>query len=320
MIRTPAFLLALGLMLQIAHAGDPRLLVLNKADHTMSIIDPESGKTVATVPTGKGPHEVAVLPDGRTAVVANYGEQQPGNSLSIIDIAEGKEKRRVDLGPLMRPHGLAVVDGKVYFTAEMNRAIGRLDPETGAVDRIIGLGQDITHMVVASPDGRFLYTANILASTVTVIDRQTGKLEHIAVGPEPEGIDISRDGSELWVGHRVDGLVTVIDAVTRKEKDTLKVGDVAIRVKLTPDGKSALVSDPQNKTVVVIDRATRKEVKRLSVGELPVGVLIQPDGARAFVALMGEDRLAVIDLKTLEVTGHITTGHGPDGLGWASKP
>ena len=48
------------------------LLVVNQGDFTLSLIDPESGRTLGTVPTGNAQghgHEVAVYPDGRTAWV-----------------------------------------------------------------------------------------------------------------------------------------------------------------------------------------------------------------------------------------------------------
>src|SRR5688500_5153 len=69
------------------------LLVLNKSDTTVSLIDLASRKVVATVPTGVGPHEVAVSPDGKIAVVANYGAQTPGNSLTVINIPDRKSTR-----------------------------------------------------------------------------------------------------------------------------------------------------------------------------------------------------------------------------------
>src|SRR5262249_41859653 len=151
-------------------------------------------------------HEVAASDDGRLAFVANYGTQQaPGRSISIVDIAAGKELRRVDLGALRRPHGLAVVDGKVYFTAEVNRALGRLDPAAepaDTLDRIIGLGQDVTHMVVASPDGDRLFTANIGSDSITAIDRRTGRLTSVGVTKQPEGLGASPDGREVWAGSR----------------------------------------------------------------------------------------------------------------------
>ena len=62
------------------------LVVLNKAEATASLIDLASGEVRATLPTGVGPHEVAISPDGKLALVADYGQQTPGSSLT--------EKRR----------------------------------------------------------------------------------------------------------------------------------------------------------------------------------------------------------------------------------
>src|SRR6185295_15169127 len=49
------------------------LVVANKDDATVSLLDLASGRIAATVPTGDGPHEVAISPDGRQAVVSNTG-------------------------------------------------------------------------------------------------------------------------------------------------------------------------------------------------------------------------------------------------------
>ena len=51
-------------------AGAATLVVLNKSEHTASLIDPASGKTLAKLPVGRGPHEVIVSPDGRLGVLA----------------------------------------------------------------------------------------------------------------------------------------------------------------------------------------------------------------------------------------------------------
>ena len=51
----------------------PVLVALNKADATMSIIDPATMKVTGSVPTGADPHEVVLSADGKVAYVANYG-------------------------------------------------------------------------------------------------------------------------------------------------------------------------------------------------------------------------------------------------------
>src|SRR4051794_8532635 len=105
----------------LAAAETPRvaLIVGNKEEATLAIVDPATGKVVTRAKTGEGPHEVAVSTDGKLAFVANYGTaQNPGSTISVIDLVAQKEREPVHLGPLRRPHGLAFANGKLYFTAE----------------------------------------------------------------------------------------------------------------------------------------------------------------------------------------------------------
>jgi YVTN family beta-propeller protein len=296
------------------------LLILNKSENTMAIIDPTTLKVVARVPTGEAPHEVATSNDGRLAFVANYGTAtKPGNTISVIDLTQQKEIRRIDLGALLRPHGITEAGGKIYFTVEGSRAVARLDIAAGRIDWIMGTGQAGTHMVVVTPDQKKVYTANINSNTVTAIELSTSRLEQIAVGKGPEGIAISPDGRQLWVAHRQDGGLSIIDTATDKVKETIKVGRSPIRVKFTPDGKRVLVSDVAEGELVIFDAATQKEIKRIKVGNFPVGVLIAPDGRRAFVAATRDDKVFVIDLENLSLEKVIEPGREPDGMAWAGK-
>ena len=65
-----------GIPLQVAHthaALTGTLVASNMNDNSATIIDAASGRVRATVPTGEGPHEVAISNDGRWAMVSNYG-------------------------------------------------------------------------------------------------------------------------------------------------------------------------------------------------------------------------------------------------------
>lgn len=328
-LRIPVSLIVWGLLFS-ATAGrsaaqtnnGSSLLVLNKIENTLAIVDPMSLKVVGKVPTGEGPHEVVTSADGRTAYVANYGPQgKPGNSLSVIDLVARKEIKRVDLGPLLRPHGIVLSKGKVYFTAEINRVVARYDPVADRIDWIMGTGQSISHMLVITPDGRRAYTANIVSDTVTSIDFTLPvpqQVSQIQVGKQPEAIDVSPDGRELWVGQNGDGHISIIDTATNKIKEAIKVGEVPIRVKFTPDGRRVLVSDAKAGELIILDAATRKEIKRLKVEGTPVGILVAPDGGRAYVAAMQAHKVMVIDLAKMEIAGVIDPGQGPDGLAWAA--
>ena len=145
-----AIVLLLAAASAAAQVPSPALLVVNK-EGSLAIVDPATRKVLGTVRTGDTPHEVAASADGRLAFVANYGGAMPGNTISVIDLAARKELRRVDLGPLRRPHGLAFAGGKLYFTAEVNRLIGRYDPAANRIDLLLGTGQATTHMIMVSP-------------------------------------------------------------------------------------------------------------------------------------------------------------------------
>src|SRR5260370_32571458 len=153
-----------------AETPSPALLVLNKEDATLAIVDPASGKVVSRAPTGAGPHEVTASTDGKLAFVGNYGTgQSPGTTISVIDVVAQKELRKVDLGPLRRPHGMAFADGKAYFTAEVNKLIGRYDPASNQIDWLLGTGQNSTHMVLVTKDAGKLFTPNIGSDSITLI-------------------------------------------------------------------------------------------------------------------------------------------------------
>ncbi len=310
---------ALAVAALVALAPDSLLLVLNKAEHTLVVVDPVTLRVVGRVATGIGPHEVAVAPDGRTAYVTNYGDRQAGRSISVVDLG-ALTARELALDSLSRPHGVVVAAGRVYFTAEASQAVARLDEAASGVDWVARTGQVATHMVVASPDGRTLYTANVGSGSVTRLTLATGEVRHIAVGPQPEGIALSPDGRELWVGHNGDGAVSVIAVRTEEVVATLPVGTMPIRLAFTPDGRRVLASDARGDAVVVIDAARREVTGRIPVAGMPIGLVPASDGRRAFVSRTQAGGIAVLDLERLAMVGEVATGLGPDGIAWLVRP
>ncbi len=303
----------------IGQTAEPVLVVLNKGANEAVIIDPGSMKIRGKVPVGDGPHEVVLSADGRTAYVANYGAQQPGNTISIIDIASMKETSRVDLGPLLRPHGIQLIGGKLYFTAEVSRAIARLDPATGKVDWIMGTGQNGSHMVVGSADQRRFYTANIGSDNVTMFEFAAvppagSKVVQIATGRQPEAIDLSPDGKEVWIGLNAENSVEIIDTAAGKSVAKVSTGGRPYRVRFTPDGKWVVNTILQTREVLVMDAATRKDVQRIKVESVPMGIDFSKDGKTAFVTAVQPDIVYKINLETGEVLGSVDSGAGPDGV------
>lgn len=303
----------------IGQTVTPVLVALNKADSSLAIIEPGEMKVLGKVPTGDSPHEVVLSADGKTAYVANYGAQTPGSSISIIDTVTMKETRRVDVSPLLRPHGLKEMGGKLYFTSETNRLIARYDPAANKIDWMMGTGQNGSHMVVATADQKRFYTANIGSDSITAfefsgIPPAPSKITHIAVGKQPEAIDVSPDGKEVWVGLNVDGGIDVVDTATGRVVERIKLGERPYRVVFAPDGKQVFATIPNTRELVVIDAATRKEIRRMKMESVPIGLTFAKNGKFAFVTAVQPDAALKIDLEKFEIAGRVDSGRGPDGI------
>ncbi len=322
-----AILMAFSTILTFAQNPSPALLVLEKEDRMLAIVDPQTLKVVARVPAGNDPHEIVASADGKFAYISNYGAfSTPLHTLSVVDLVARKPLPAVDLGALIAPHGLAYVGGKVYFTAEGSKAIGRYDPASKQIDWVLGLGQNRTHMLVVGKDENQIFTSNVNSSTLSILTRDKRadasgwNQTVIPAGKEPEGFDVSPDGKQLWAANSGDGTVSVIDIASRKVVQTFDVqAKHSNRLKFTPDGGHVLISDIGGGDFTVVEVPSRKVVKHISLGRATAGILVPPDGSRAYVAVASDSYVAVVDLKTLTVTGRIAVGKGPDGLAWAVR-
>ena len=350
-----SLLCAAAAALQAAPTPANAILVLEKEQNTLVIVDPASLTIVARVPVGHDPHEVAVSADGQTAYISNYSG---GNTISRVDLVAQKPLPAIDLGALRSPHGLEFVGGKLYFTAEGAKVVGRYDPATQKIDWVIGTGQDRTHMVIVTKDLKTVLTSNVSSGTISVIEqgapgqgRGPGgpggappgrggpgggrggppggggpggggpdwEVTNIPVGHGSEGFDLTPDGKELWVANANDHTISIIDIAAKKVVQTLPSTGNANRLKLTRDGKYAFVSDLGGTDLLVIDVATRKPFKTIHMSASTEGLLMSPDGTHVYTTLNDHDSVAAIDLKTFAVTGEVKTGRGPDGLAWESR-
>lgn len=324
--------LAAVLALPCAALNADALLVGNKSAHTVWLLDAASGERTVWFDTGDGPHEIEVSPDGRHAVVSNYGTREsPGNTLTVIGWPEREVVRVIDLGRHTRPHGMAFLpDGSLAVTTEGSNSLVLVDVRSGDMLKRIAVGPGTAHMVAASPDGAHAWVTNIAAGTLEKVDLGAGRVvATLETGEGAEGVAVTPDGREVWVTNRAADTVSVVDTATLEILASLDSAGVPIRIAFTPDGAHALVTNARAATLSVFDVAQRTLVESIAIAEpgveyketllgraaLPIGVEVHPLGRRAFVAVSGGDEVAVIDTASWRILERWRTGREPDALG-----
>ncbi len=317
------------LAVSAAQAQTDRLLVAQKGDRSLAIVDPAAGTVLADVAeNGITGHEVAGSPDGRLAFVPIYGNSgvgkpgTDGNNIVVIDVATQKLVGNIQFDHGVRPH-CAVFgpkDGLLYVTTELDRAITIIDPKTLKIVGSIPTGQPESHMLALSHDGLRGYTANVGPGTVSVLDIKARKtLTIIPVSGNTQRIAISNDDHWVFTADQTAPRMAVIDTATNKVTKWVKIDGLGYGSAATKDGRWLLVALPDQNKVDVIDLRTMTLARAVDVGKSPQEVLVRPDGKSAYVSCAGANEVAEIDLATWKVKRTIATGNVTDGLGWAGR-
>jgi len=312
------------------------VVVSNMNDNTATILEARTLATLATVPTGRAPHEVALSHDGRWALVSNYGTREaPGNTITVIDVDARSVARTIELSEVRRPHGMVFLPGDtlIAVTAEVNRAVVVIDFRTGKTLRSLPTNGRAPHIVGLSRDGRRLVAGNIGDGTIAVVSPLAADTTRtVRVGRQPEGVAITPDGARAWAGSNQDSIVVVVDLNRGQPIDTIRGFGLPYRTAISPDGKTAVVTDPVKAVIRVFDERTRRQRWALSIpadslvptaevkgSASPEGVTISRDSRWAYVTLQGRNRVIAIDLERGTIAAWGITGVWSDGIGFSPR-
>lgn len=309
----------------------PTLLVVNQRDRNISVVDPVLGRQIATIPEGQTMghgHEVAVSPDGRIAYLPIYsdvGLGKPGvdgREMLVIDIPAHKVIAHVDFGHPARPHCPVFdpVSGFLYVTTELDSAVTIVDPRTLKIVGRIPTGQQQSHMLAISRDGRRGYTSNAGPSTISVLDLTARKI--LAIVPDSgqaQRVSISNDDSMVFVPDQTKPRLAIIDTSTNKIKTWLPLPSMGFATASTMDGRFLLVALKSANQLAVVDLVTQEVVRTIDVPAGPQEIVMRPDGRIAYVSCIRAGKVAVVDTGKWTVQAIFDAGEGADGMAWVPK-
>ena len=303
------------------------LLIANKGEHSLGIIDWQAGKQLAAVPEGGiTGHEVIASPDGRFAYVPIYGNSgvgkpgTDGRNMVVIDLASQKVVGDLDFGHGVRPHCpmFNPKTGMLYVTTELDKTISVIDPKTLKIIDTVPTGSEESHMLAISKDGHYGYTANVGPGTVSVLDLQAKKVVTIIpISKNTQRISLSPDDKWVFTADQTKPQLAVIDAKKHTVASWVDLPGLGYGTASTNDGRWLVVAVPTVNKVSVVDLKTLKVVRSIDVPKAPQEVLIRPDDKVAYVSCDSSNQVAAINLDDWSVT-LIDAGKGTDGLAWAA--
>lgn len=312
--------------------GSYAVYVTNERSGDLTVIDPATTASVATIPLGKRPRGIRPSPDGSRLYIALSGSpiSPPGVDASTLPApdrtADGigiVETGSLTLTRTLRgpsdPEQTAVSrDGlRLYVANEDAGTATVLDTQSGDTVARFDVGGE-PEGVTTSPDGRFVYVTSEADSLVSVIETAGSRLvAQIRVGLRPRDSAFSPDSSRAYVTGENDGSVSVIDTATHRVIETIRLTGENVRpmgIATSPDGRRLYVTTGRGGTVVAIDAATHQPTASVNVGARPWGIAISPDGSRLYTANGPSNDVTVVDAITMQVLAKVPAGRSPWGV------
>lgn len=290
----------------IAAAG-PKAYVGNFADNTVSVIDTEAGRVVATIPVAEGPHGMAITSDGRTVYVTGDGSSQ----LSVIDTQSDKVVKTVELGKA--PNGVALTpDGKhLLVTVYGEDRIDVLDTTTQAITATVAVAKP--HTISISPDGKVAYVTSQDPGhfALIVIDLATrAVVRSVPLEKTPRDAEFGYGGKAFYFTQAGVSALQVLDPATDKIVAQIPTG-VSPHYVNAPANMAlgvAVVQGPGE--VLLFDPATNKPVRSIAVGKQPHWLTMSQNGKTAYVTNEGSNNVSIVDIATGKTTS-VAVGQAP---------
>ena len=233
------------------------------------------------------------------------------------------------LGVVASAAGVAVTaaDVKLADPASVVMIVNRDSNDISFMDikthKMVGkvfLGNNVNpHMVMMSPDGRYVVTGGTRANKAYIIDAKTLQLvKVIPTDIAPEHLSFSPDSRWYYQGNPDGDSISVIDMVSLTKIKTIPGFAEPLNVTFSPDGSKAYVGNYGAHWVGVIDPREDKVIKVIRVGKDPWRIYMSHDGKYAITPNNGDETISIIDLQANKVAATLEAGPDMTGVNFAA--
>ena len=281
------------------------LYVENANSNSISVIDLATNTVIRNISVGSSPHDLKISQSQETL----YSTDTDSGTISIINTTTNTLIQQVLTDATV--HGIAIFNDTLYVGDVYGGKV--LVINDGVIKGEIKVGSGPEYMEV-SPNGKFLYVAN-LWSPISVVDLEQKKvIKEIDSGKTPHGLSFTNDGSRLFIVNMKSNTLSIIDAEKHEIIKTIIVGERPEYVALTPDESLAYVTNLGSDTISIIDTRSFEVVNEIQVGDGPHGIAFSSDGDFVYVSNMNGNDVSVIATASNEIVATIPVGIQPHQL------
>jgi YVTN family beta-propeller protein len=227
---------------------------------------------VGEIPTG-----VAFSPKGDVAYVTNQWSQNVG----VIDVARGQQTATIPIPadpyvPFVSPDG-----SKLYVTSNTPNVFVASTNSRAVTDAI-----EVTQApngFALHPDGGRIYVSTFVGGTVHEIDASSDAvLRTFAPGGMPQGLVVSKDGSELLIANE-SGWLDIYSLASGEQIERVPLAGGAFGAALSPDEQHLYLSLPAAGKVQVVNIPSRHVIHTIDVGGMPRRIAFTRHGGIAVI-------------------------------------
>ena len=278
--------------------------VPNRGDDTVSKIDADTRTVVGTVTVGDEPTGIAMTPSGTQLWVGNFNAA----TISIIDVASFTVVDTINSGG-NGPYGIVfnAAGTLAYVTNYFIGNVTAINTSTKTVVDTASYSSFYPEGISLNADGSALYFASTSQNRVYKLATATlDEITSIAVGTFPIDVELSPDGTQLWVTNNdnVAPSVSVISTATDTVLDTIPTSEYPIGVEWGWDGNVWVVHSSVSAGPDKFDYATRTPLlSDLPIGGYAFGLAARPGSKELYATVSSEDEVQVLGVETGRTSG-----------------
>jgi DNA-binding beta-propeller fold protein YncE len=307
------------------------ILAVDKVGSKLIWFAPD-GSTQRTLRMPTSPHEMVLSSDGEVGYVSIYGSGtyqsnlEPGTEIQVVNLHSGKRLAPISISPYSGPHGLTFdQDGLLWVTCDALGVVLAVSVERRKIVDAIETGSRGTHWIIASPDGRWMYTSNKQDQFLSVLNSKERRVEtRIEIPHGAEGICLSPDGRWLYAADHRRAVVLKIDTQLDRVVEEITLTGISVeasrtshhtRVRVSPDGGLLAVAVYHHDRLFLVDTSHTDRQTMVKTGAGPMAMAFHPlESALLYLSNHDEGTVSIVGVRAGEIVKTFPCGSGIESM------